>query len=104
MPLVLNTERVKDMTGWELLEAVGIKRNGSWQYKAAADFENHEGKTFTVWATAGRGRLSGKTYVHISGKITLRVGNGDGTYTHLDDWLSIRGNASAKVGAYRAVN
>jgi len=103
MPLKLDTDKVKDMTGWELLEATGIKRNGSWCYHDAADFENREGRTFTVYATAGRGRYRGTTYVHVGGEIALRVKDPDGKITILQDWLQVRGKASAKVGTYREV-
>jgi len=105
--LDVTREQMAHMTGWDLMQAVGImdKVYRSWHHNDVRDFALN-GRTWHAYTTGGRGRHSHTTYVHVYREIQRRVVDPDGTDTGLrvDDVVHLRGKASAKIAEFQDVS
>ena len=105
--VTLDRAQVSKMTGMQLIKRVGILKDGTWQHN---DIATHsfvmERRTWHVYTTAGRGRQSGTTYVHMWRKTVLRIVDTDGVDTggRVDDVVHYRGKMADKIGAFLRVD
>jgi len=95
--LTLDARKVGDMTGHQLLELLGIIRNGTWQDHDSADFTTGR-HTWNVYTTTARGKQHG-TYIHLWTEIERRIVLQDGTDTgsRVKDCIHLRGKVNDKI-------
>ena len=103
--VTLDRTEVSKMTGMQLIKRVGILKNSTWRHHDERDFIM-ERRTWHVYTTAGRGRKSGTTYVHMWRKTVLRIVDTDGVDTggRVDDVVHYRGKMADKIGAFLRVD
>lgn len=103
--ITLDANDMRHMTGWELLEKLGLGDCG-YELNTPAKFVTVQEptRTWTAWATWGRGRNQG-TYVHFSAEFKVVILHPDGTRepSSLTDRVHYRGKAGNEIGEFKEV-
>jgi len=79
--LTLTHQAIAEMTGRTLMSLIGLlDKDGTWYNGNHVSFRLN-GTEWTAYTTSGRGRLSGKTYLHIYRYVVCKVIDPDGKDT-----------------------
>ena len=95
----ISKEKFLEMTGTELMDFLNIER-----YNTDYQFRTPEGQVITTWLSWSN--RYGRSYIHLTRPIKLRIVNPDGSDTGLpsvDDIFHLRGKTSAKLSDLQEV-
>ena len=104
--LTMTAQEGLQMTGRWLMKAVGIlDKYDSWRHNDHVSFKLNCVE-WTAYTTAGRGKKSGITYLHIYRPVQVRVVDTDGRDTgmRVDDVKHLCGKASDPISSYVWIN